>query len=194
MQDGWDWTLTMRQGKEEAGPEWEEPQRFAACSLEVSHGLTPTLCQSRRAARQSHWEHCHGKEPWGNALCCAPSLSVAGRYLSPRGRWCSWDSRGQCAASLLCHKKEEREKICLRAWMQERCSPAQSTIFRGKQINVFWGFLPPLTRKKYTQILCARENQVFFSPLSGNNVCLYKGLIQRPKLTSRDFESGARMA
>jgi len=39
---------------------------------------------------------------------------------------------------------------------------SQEHNLQGKQINVFGGFLPPLNRKKYTQILCAKENQIFF--------------------------------
>lgn len=98
---GWDWSLAMRKGKEAVGLERRRPQGDASRLLGVCHRLTLMLCRSRRVFLQSRWEHWPGKEPQSSALCCVPSPSVAGRHLSPRGKRCSWGSRGQCAASLL---------------------------------------------------------------------------------------------
>lgn len=48
--------------------------------------------------------------------------------------------------------------------------------------------------KKTQQILKAKEKQIFFFLCLETTAAYYKGLIQGPRLTSEDFESGARMA
>lgn len=192
-QDGWAWILTMRKGKEVLGLVREGPQGFAArsgamqgsprCSVEVEEPLAGPV-ESAGPGRSGEVVLYTVHRP-------CPSLVDIRHHLE---NGCPGVAEGNMQPVSSVGKKGrqgEREKMHLRAWVQERWSAAKSTVFRGKQRNVLWGSLPPL--KKTQQILKAKENQIFLLCLE-TTAAYYKGLIQGPRLTSEDFESGARMA
>lgn len=165
---GWDWSLTMRKAKEAVGLERRRPQGDPARLLGVCHGLTLMLCRSRRASLQSRWEHWPGKEPQSSALCCVPSPSVAGRHLSPRGKRCSWGSRGQCAASLLW----KRENALTGLSTGEMVS-SQEYNLQGKTKKCPLRF--PFSFKQKIIIIKKKSSEpkkIRLFPLSGKNVCL----------------------
>lgn len=185
--------FNYEKGKGGAGAGKRKTPRVC-CPFRGDAGLTPMLCRSRRAARRSRWERWPGRERRGSALRCAPSLSVAGRYPPPPGKRLPWDSRGQHAASLLCRQKGEaggKRENALKGLSTGEMVCSQEYSLQGKTTKCPLRFSSSF--KKTQQILKAKENQIFLLCLE-TTAAYYEGLIQGPRLTSEDFESGARMA
>lgn len=122
--------------------------------------------------------------------CPCPSLG----YLPPPGKQLPWDSRGQHTASLLCWQKGQagaKGKNALKGLSTREmvCSQEYSLQGKTKKCPLRFSFCS----KKTQQILKAKENQIFLLCLE-TTAAYYEGLIQGPRLTSKDFESDARMA
>lgn len=148
MQDGWAWILTMRKGKEVLGLVRERPQGFAAhpgamqgsprSSVEVEEPLAGPV-ESAGPGRSGEVVLYTVHRP-------CPSLVDIRHHLENS---CPGVAEGNMQPVSSVGKKGrqgEREKMHLRAWVQEIWSAAKSTVFRGKQRNVLWGSLPPLKK------------------------------------------------
>lgn len=153
-------------------------------------GLTPKLCRGGRAAWVLQRARAReGTVRWCWTLCTVPvpHWDIC-HYLENSFPGIAEATGSQAPLSA---KRAGRGKNALKGLSTGEmvCSQEYSLQGKTKKCPLRFSFC----FKKTQQILKAKENQIFLLCLETTSA-YYKGLIQGPRLTSEDFESGARMA